>query len=237
MDKIEITTMGVAFVIGLSHTIAGPDHYVPFILLSRARKWNVIKTTWVTLICGIGHLASTILLGTVIVALFKLAEDKVVFIEEHRGNIAAWLMIITGGAYMIWGLIRGIKNKKHKHIHLHNTGLVHDHLHNHIQEHDHLHKEEKITNITPWVLFIIFFLGPCEAMLPLFFQSASVGWFSTFKLASSFSIATLLTMLTIVVSLSYGLKFVKFGFMERYMNAMAGLMILLSGLGIVVLGL
>ena len=91
--------------------------------------------------------------------------------------------------------------------------------------------------MTPWILFIIFFLGPCEAMLPLFFPAAEMGWFTTFKLATAFSITTLATMIIIVVGLSYGLKFVRFGFLERYMQALAGLMILLSGLGILVLGL
>ncbi len=237
MNNIEITTLGVATTIGFLHTVGGPDHYLPFILLARARKWSVLKTLQVTIICGIGHLLSTILIGTLIVALFKLAQDKVEIIEEHRGAIAAWMLVILGGAYTLWGIYRAIKNKPHKHLHFHSSGVVHEHEHTHTAEHDHMHSDEKVTNMTPWILFIIFFLGPCEAMLPLFFPAAEMGWFATAKLAAGFSIATLVTMVVIVVGLSYGLKFVRFGFLERYMHILAGLMILLSGLGILVLGL
>jgi len=55
--------MGAAFSIGLLHTLFGPDHYLPFIAMSRARRWNLRKTLIVTLLCGVGHVLSSVLLG------------------------------------------------------------------------------------------------------------------------------------------------------------------------------
>ena len=44
--------------IGFIHTLIGPDHYLPFIMMSKARGWSVAKTLWITLACGVGHLLS-----------------------------------------------------------------------------------------------------------------------------------------------------------------------------------
>ena len=46
--------------IALIHTIFGPDHYLPFVVLSKARKWSNLKTVWITILCGIGHVGSSV---------------------------------------------------------------------------------------------------------------------------------------------------------------------------------
>ena len=44
--------------IGFLHTLLGPDHYLPFIVMGRARRWSLWKTGWITVACGIGHIGS-----------------------------------------------------------------------------------------------------------------------------------------------------------------------------------
>ena len=52
----SITLLSVtAISIGFIHTILGPDHYLPFIVLSQAKKWSLKKTMLITFLCGIGH--------------------------------------------------------------------------------------------------------------------------------------------------------------------------------------
>jgi len=46
-----LTAMSVAFV----HTLSGPDHYLPFMMIAKARNWSLAKTSWVTVLCGLGH--------------------------------------------------------------------------------------------------------------------------------------------------------------------------------------
>jgi hypothetical protein len=208
LTTLTITAASLAFI----HTILGPDHYLPFIVMSRARKWTIYKTSWVTLLSGFGHVISSILLGTIGIGV-GIALNKLEFMESVRGDLAAWLFVIFGLVYMAWGLYRAVKNRPHKHIHHHGNGTVHVHEHSHHEEHDHTHKN----NITPWVLFTIFFLGPCEPIV--------------------FGLVTMLTMLVLVLLASYGLKFVKLGKMERFTHAIAGATILLSGIAILFLGL
>ncbi len=229
LTALTITAASLAFV----HTILGPDHYLPFIVMSRARKWTIYKTSWVTLLSGFGHVISSILLGTIGIGV-GIALNKLEFMESVRGDLAAWLFVVFGLVYMAWGFYRAIKNKPHKHIHHHGNGTMHVHEHSHQEEHDHTHKN----NITPWILFTIFFLGPCEPLIPLLMYPAakSSSW-GVAQVSIVFALVTMLTMLGLVLLASYGLKFVRLGKMERFAHAIAGATILLSGIAILFLGL
>lgn len=223
--------------LGFIHTVLGPDHYLPFIVMSRARRWSTLKTGIITLICGIGHVGSSIIIGAVGIA-FVMGISKIEGIEGIRGNIAAWAFIVFGFLYMAWGMVRAIKNKPHKHSHFHNGGIVHEHLHTHSTDHDHVHKGEKALKLTPWVLFVIFVLGPCEPLIPLLmYPAAEQESIGVIIVSIVFALTTLLTMLVIVLLFAYGLKSLPFGKLERYTHAIAGATIFLSGCAIVFLGL
>jgi len=229
LTALTVTAASLAFV----HTVLGPDHYLPFIVMSRARKWTIYKTSWVTIISGFGHVISSILLGTIGIGV-GIALNKLEFMESVRGDLAAWLFVVFGLVYMAWGLYRAIKNKPHKHIHHHGNGTMHVHEHSHQEEHDHTHKN----NITPWILFTIFFLGPCEPLIPiLMYPAAQSSTWGVAQVSIVFGLVTMLTMLGLVLLASYGLKFVRLGIMERYTHAIAGATILISGIAILFLGL
>ncbi len=91
--------------LGFFHTIAGPDHYVPFIMIARARRWSLLKTAVVTFFCGIGHILSALVLGVIGLAL-GVALSKIKAFDAARDSIAAWLFIAFGLVYFIWGMRR-----------------------------------------------------------------------------------------------------------------------------------
>jgi len=215
--------------IGFFHTILGPDHYLPFIFMAKARKWSMFKTSWVTVACGIGHVGSSILLG-VIGFVFGIALFKLETFEGVRGDLAAYAFILFGLAYFIWGIRRAILNKPHKHMHLHKDGTLHVHDHTHAEDHDHIHKK----NITPWILFTIFVLGPCEPLIPvLMYPAAGTSTSGMVFIAVIFGIVTITTMLAVVLIATFGFNFVKLGKLERYSHALAGAIVFLSGVAIV----
>jgi sulfite exporter TauE/SafE len=84
-----------AVTIGFFHTLLGPDHYLPFIVLSQAKKWSLRKTMVITFLCGVGHVLSSVILGLIGIAV-GISVGKLVSIESFRGNIAAWLFIAFG---------------------------------------------------------------------------------------------------------------------------------------------
>ena len=247
-EEIKLLAITAAS-IGFLHTLFGPDHYLPFIVMSKARKWSIVKTMWLTLVCGIGHVGSSVVLGAIGIAM-GIGVRRLEYFESFRGNIAAWALMLFGFIYMCWGIYKAIKNKPHKHIHYHENGTVHQHKHvhatemknenNHIHKNNHeqFHEKEKPVNLTPWILIVVFVLGPCEPLIPILMYPAAEHNIHGLVLVSViFSAVTIFTMLVMVVSLTYGLKIVKLGKLDRYTHAIAGAAVFLSGVAIVFLGL
>ncbi|UCG27728.1 MAG: sulfite exporter TauE/SafE family protein, partial [Bacteroidales bacterium] len=207
--------------IGFFHTLFGPDHYLPFIVLAKARRWSLPKTTWVTVACGLGHVGSSVFLGILGIAL-GVGVNRLVGIESVRGSIAGWLFIAFGLVYLVWGIRKAYRNKPHKHIHVHNDGSYHTHQHVHQENHVHVH-ENRRKQVTPWVLFVIFILGPCEPLIPiLMYPAAQNSTTGLILVTLVFGLATLFTMLSIVLVSTFGINFLPLGKLERYTHAIAG---------------
>lgn len=191
--------------IGVLHTAIGPDHYLPFVMLSRAREWSVARTTAITLGCGAIHVAGSVLLGLVGVAA-GLALRELEIIESWRGDLAAWSLMAFGLMYLVWGLRRARQNKPHSHWHTHADGIAHDHEHRHVSAHSHVHAEKAGAGVTPWALFLIFAFGPCEALIPvLMYPAAAANTPGLVFVTLIFAAATLATMLTLVLFGRWGL--------------------------------
>ena len=222
--------------IGFFHTLFGPDHYLPFIMMSWARKWSVLKTSVITFLCGLGHIASSVVLGFIGVSL-GLAVRSLEVVESKRGDIAAWLLIGFGLAYFVWGVRRAWLNKPHTHSHLH-IDDKHTHEHGHTEEHVHVHEKASVLSITPWALFVIFVFGPCEPLIPiLMYPAAKSSMFDVVLVTIVFGAVTIGTMMGVVLLSIAGVSFTRLARLQRYSHAVAGATICLCGLAIVFLGL
>ena len=226
---------GTAATIGFVHTLLGPDHYVPFVMMGRARRWSLAKTALITAACGMGHVLSSVLLGSLGIAL-GLAATRLEAINTTRGDLAAWGLIAFGATYFVWGLRRAFKAQTHTHWHEHSADTVHKHPHNHQGSHTHVH-DTNAAGITPWVLFIIFVFGPCESLIPiLMYPAAKSSLIGLLLVTGTFGITTLVTMVGAVLILSWGTAAIPTGRLERYTHACTGAAILLCGLAIRFLG-
>lgn len=234
----ELTTLLItAASIGFFHTLFGPDHYLPFIVMAQARKWSLIKTTWITFLCGMGHVGSSVVLGMIGVA-FGTALAKLEIIESFRGELAAWALIAFGLVYFVWGVRRAIRNKPHTHIHSHGAGEEHSHPHEHNKEHVHVHDNGGKANITPWILFTVFVLGPCEPLIPiLMYPAAQSSLYGLVMVTIVFSAVTIATMISVVIISSLGVNLLPIKKLEKYTHALAGAAIFLCGIAIQFLGL
>jgi sulfite exporter TauE/SafE len=236
LHELTVITITAAS-IGLFHTLLGPDHYLPFIVMARARKWSLIKTTCITALCGAGHVLSSIVLGIIGIAL-GISINKLGAIESFRGGLAAWLLIAFGAGYFIWGVIRARKSRPHVHWHAHGDTSMPIHKHTHSKNHLHAHKGEKAKNLTPWILFTIFVFGPCEPLIPLLiYPAAKSSVFGLVLVTGVFGVVTIVTMLSIVILLSLGANLLPMGRLERYTHALAGATICFCGIAIRFLGI
>lgn len=223
--------VGSAALIASVHTVIGPDHYLPFVALSKARQWSIRKTMWITALCGVGHVAGSIVLGLIGIAAGITVRSLELF-ESQRGEIAAWLLIAFGLLYGAWGLRQALRNKPHTHAHAHANGTCHSHTHSHLKEHAHPHGEEN-KNVTPWILFTIFVFGPCEPLIPLLmYPAAALNGAAVALVAGVFAVVTIATMLGLVYLASVGMSLVSTERLARYGHALAGATVFLCGLGI-----
>lgn len=233
ITALSFSAAGIAFV----HTVLGPDHYLPFVAMAKARGWGMWKTLRVTLVCGAGHMVGSLALGAIGIAL-GIQLSSLEWLESVRGNFAAWLLIGFGIAYTAWGLRQAYRNRPHTHWHSHH-GITHAHVHSHHQEHAHLHENEgSKKSLTPWVIFVIFVLGPCEPLIPLLMYPAALQSLTGVLMVTIvFAGVTVLTMIGVVALAVRGLANVKLRRYERYGHAMAGVAILACGLGVAFLGI
>src|SRR6476661_8779953 len=129
MSELQLLLIS-AISISFLHTVSGPDHYVPFIALSKAREWSLSKTIFWTITCGCGHVWSSVLLGLGGAAL-GWSFSKIGWLENVRGGWAAWTLLGFGLIYFAWGLLGAKQNKKHKHFDLHDDGSMYVYEHKH----------------------------------------------------------------------------------------------------------
>ena len=227
-----VTAASVAFV----HTILGPDHYLVFTAMGKARGWSLFRTLQITVVCGLGHILGSLVIGAIgIVAGAQLAA--LVHIEGLRGNFAGWALLAFGLAYFAWGMKQAGRARRHSHVHLHED-VVHDHEHDHHEGHSHVHEAGARNSITPWAIFILFVLGPCEALIPLFMylaaqQSAGL----VVAVATVFGLVTLATMIACVAATTIGLEKLRLPTAGRYAHAVAGASIVACGAAISFIGL
>jgi sulfite exporter TauE/SafE len=269
--------------IGLVHTLLGPDHYLPFVALSKARGWSVRRTVAITSVCGVGHLVGSIALGAAGIAA-GTALDQLVDIESFRGDVAAWLLFAFGLAYAAWGLKRALRGDAHSHEHFHADGTRHSHHHDHrLAPHLHPHTGDcprrglspipahafdgdsplrgqspgqspaftiervepvrasglrALLTATPWTLFIIFAFGPCEPLIPVLMYPAShADWPAVIAVGAAFGLATLGTMLSVVLLACRGLQSFDGHRLERWSHSIAGGTITACAAGMLWLGL
>lgn len=227
-----LTTASIAFL----HTILGPDHYIVFTAMGKAREWSLSRTLRVTLYCGIGHVLGSVVIG-VVGLLLGAQLASLIQIESVRGSLAGWALLAFGLMYFAWGLSKAGRDRSHCHVHTHGD-VVHDHEHDHRDEHTHVHDQHARNSVTPWAIFIIFVFGPCEALIPLFmYPAAQQSAGLVMLVALVFGFVTLTTMIALVAITSIGLDKLKLPVAaRRHAHAIAGASVALCGAAISFVG-
>jgi len=233
MNEVSIL-ITAAISIAVIHTMIGIDHYIPFIALSRSNDWTMKKTVLVVLVCGIGHVASSVILGFVGIGLSS-AVTSLAEIESFRGMLATYFLIAFGFIYMVYGIRLAMKDKAHKHTTHDGHTVSHTHLKG-SEIHEHKKADSKNSGGVLWGLFIIFVLGPCEPLIPiLMYPAATHNTFALVAVTLCFSVFTIGTMLMMTVLGLKGVKLLKINKLERYAHAMAGFTVLLCGISVLAL--
>lgn len=202
LATIALTGFAVAFL----HA-AIPTHWLPFVLVARARHWSVGKTLGIVAGAGVGHVALTTVLG-LLIAWFGFQLD------ESLGHafplLTAGVLGLIGG-YYAWRQWQG-----HGVCHHHPPGSEHapsPACDTQTHDHGHTHWDEELKD-TPLIkpdggdwaavsgLFVMLTLSPCEGFLPIYLSGVQFGWRGFVVLSGILAVGavggmTLLTWLTL----------------------------------------
>lgn len=210
-----LTLAGAAAGVGALHTLA-PDHWVPFAALARAQRWSAARTARITFLCGFGHVTVSALLG-----LLGLLFGRAIF--ERAGArmeaVAGVLLVGFGLAYGVWGMRRAAGKRVHGHSHVH---------------YDHVHDASKTT---AWSLFLLFSADPCVAVIPLLFAAAPLGVAPTVGIVLLYEAATIATMIVLVLPARAGFEKLRIPWLDHWGDAVAGALIVVTGLVVMALGI
>lgn len=223
MNFAVLTTIAATgFTVAFFHA-AIPTHWLPFVLVSRARGWRRGKTLLVSAFAGLGHVALTSLLGLVIAWFgFQLGE--------RVGRLFPWIaggMLIAIGLFYFWRQFsgRGV-------LHHHPPGGHHHESAECGHEHDHSHWEDELKDTAlvsdragDWAaisgLFTMLTLSPCEGFLPVYLSGVQFGWRGFVILSLILAVGTLAGMLVFTWLTLVGLEKLP---VQKFERAEAGLL-------------
>jgi nickel/cobalt exporter len=230
------TVAATGFTVAFLHA-AIPTHWLPFVLVARARGWGKVKTIAVTAIAGLGHVALTSLLG-LFVAWFGFQVDERI---GHWFPILAGASLLAFAASYFWRQWRG-------------TGICHHHPpggHHHANEgcgHDHeeSHWQEELRD-TPLVkpgagewsaisgLFVMLTLSPCEGFLPVYLSAVQFGWRGFVLLSLILALATFAAMTLFTWLAMVGFDRFRLNRFERYEAGLLGTLFAVLGVLVIVI--
>jgi len=216
-----------------------PTHWLPFVLVSRARGWSRGRTMMVALGAGLGHVALTTLLGLLVAWLgFQLDEE----IGHAFTPIAGGVLVAIGG-YYIWRQLRG-------------AGICHHAMpgsQHHADEHcgdepkhsshwEHELKDSRLASVSSgdWTaiggLFLMLTLSPCEGFLPVYLSAVQFGWKGFFLLSAILAIGTLAGMTIFTWLTLVGFEKLRLRYFERWEAGLLGGIFIVLGLTMLFLG-
>ncbi len=231
MDQ-TLVLMASAAVLAILHTLV-PDHELPLAMIGRAQNWTVKKMAGVTLIAGVIHISVSMGIGVL----------AMIFTTQLAKTVATAAQMISGFLLVAFGLIYTIlawKRKGHGHSH---GGIGHSHGSKYAA---HAHgrappgsginldsKGKPVISGSAWLVAIVG-IAPCFTLIPVLFDAM---WYGTTTILSVMVVYAISTIGMMVILTSIALKTITFitrlAKIEKYIEIIAGLIILAIGLWVV----
>jgi nickel/cobalt exporter len=234
-STVLTTVAATGFTVAFVHA-AIPTHWLPFVLVARARNWSRGKTLLVTATAGIGHVALTSLLGLGIAWFGFQLEEKV-----------EWFPRLAGGLLLAFALFYFWRQWKGGGICHHHAPGSHHHADEHCgEEREQSHWQEELkgsplvsVQAGEWAaisgLFVMLTLSPCEGFLPVYLSGVQFGWQGFVVLSLILAVATLAGMTLFTWLALVGFERFRLKAFERREAGLLGLLFAILGVLIIAL--
>lgn len=201
--------LGGGFAAAFLHA-ALPTHWLPFVLVGRAQRWSLTKNLLAVVAAGLAHIASTAVVGSLIVAAGLALDELVAGLLPH---LSAVLLFAFGGFYLIKSVIRRPVMAGGPALDLAEPTVSH--------------------GTAFWGLVAVMALSPGEVLLPIYMSSAQEGVGALFLLTGVFAAGTILGMATFTTLARAGASVLRLERWARYEGAILGIALIAIGLLVV----
>jgi nickel/cobalt transporter (NicO) family protein len=197
-----ITLITGSIVLSLLHGII-PNHWLPVLAISKKEKWDLAETTRVTLIAGLAHAASTVLIGVLLAFIgAQLAE----VVENFTAYVAPALLVALGLFYVY-------QHNRHHHFHMHG--------------------EPKLASNKNRIIFSLasaMFFSPCFEIEAYFLVAGAEGLWLFALLALLYTVVSVGGMIVWVRLTHGGLLKMNWHSLEHNAGIITGITLILSGI-------
>ncbi len=205
--------LAAAAVVGVLH-MSAPDHWATLAILGRTASWNQSRLLGVSLAAGVGHVILSVALGFAVVGLGFIFSTVVSFYVTETVGV---IMLVVGG----FSVGRAIVNREKA-----------------LRERSQDTKEtaKKLERGAGYFAVLGAALSPDLSILPIFLVAVPIGVTVAFDTAIVFALASILTIVLLVLGSSAGFGVALEKIPPEYNEAVAGVVIALVGVYILVLG-
>ncbi|NBB50621.1 hypothetical protein GVN24_20290 [Rhizobium sp. CRIBSB] len=212
-QPVLMSLLAGGFVAAFLHA-ALPTHWLPFVLVGRAQRWNMGRTIGAVVSAGLAHIASTAVIGSLIIAA-GLALDQ--WIAGLLPHLSAALLFLFGAFYLIRAVLR-----RPTLVTSGGGGL----------ESLELAEPTVSHGAAFWGLVAMMALSPGEVLLPVYTSMAQEGLLALALLTAVLAVGTILGMGLFTALARAGASVLRLERWARYEGVILG--IALIGLGLLV---
>jgi hypothetical protein len=199
-----------------------PDHWLPFVLMSRAQRWGARRAAALTGLAGLLHVLVSIAVGG---AAILLGSTSARSLAERTGEsldfLGGLLLVIFGLLYGTWTHLREAR--------VHGGTTASRQEGPRVHTHGHLLERWFHGALSGAALVVIIGISPCALMVPILFTAAAQGAAAVLATGVGFAICTIGTMVGVTLFALRGMQRFDLPFLTRYGDLMSGVLIAVIG--------
>ena len=223
--------------VGFGHAVL-PDHWAPLAVLSRARRDPLARVVRRSLAAAGTHVALSLLLGAVLIAVGLRFRGDVVRYEDYA---VGGLLLATGVVFLALELTGRRLGHGHSHEGDHPHGAHHPHAHDHppAAHHSHAPASGGAGRFRAALALAVPFgaaASPDLTILPVFLAAGALGGATAVGSLVVFAGVTVTTIVGLTVAASLGAARLTAPWIERRANLLTAVTLLVLG-GLITVGL
>jgi nickel/cobalt transporter (NicO) family protein len=202
-----------------------PDHWLPFVLMSRSQGWADRSAAALAGLAGLIHVLISTAVGAMVIV---LGADPARGLAARTGQT---LEFLAGLLLIVFGLVYGIvAHLREARVHAAGAPAASE---GHVHVHGHLLERWFRRALTGGALVLIIGVSPCALMVPLLFAASTEGPAAVVAAAAGFGVCTVLTMMLVTLLATRGMRRLALPFFTRYGDLISGLLIAALGLYVI----